>query len=108
MLDRAKHETVLKNILRDVYQHPSLGAQLAFKDGTCLFLFHALPRFSTDLDFTLVIEDEGDAFDPHPMRKIGKGLVPASLVIHPDLSMANRLLTLLWHMFASCCSCSFI
>ena len=70
MLDRAKHETILKNILRDVYQHPRLGAQLAFKGGTCLFLFHGLPRFSTDLDFTLVIEDEGDAFDPHPMGKI--------------------------------------
>jgi predicted nucleotidyltransferase component of viral defense system len=54
MLDRAKHEILMKNILRDIYQHPILQAQLAFKDGTCLYFFHNLPRFSTDLDFSMV------------------------------------------------------
>lgn len=70
MLDRAKHETILKNILRDIYQHSRLGAQLAFKGGTCLYLFHDLPRFSTDLDFNLVMENEVDRFDPGMMREI--------------------------------------
>lgn len=71
MLDRAKHETILKNILREIYQHPNLGAQLAFKGGTCLYLFHGLPRFSTDLDFTLVADEED--FDPTAVREILSG-----------------------------------
>ncbi|MBN1318341.1 MAG: nucleotidyl transferase AbiEii/AbiGii toxin family protein [Anaerolineales bacterium] len=54
MLDRAKHEIVLKNILLDIYRHPVLQAQLAFKGGTCLYLFYDIPRFSTDLDFSLI------------------------------------------------------
>lgn len=47
------HETVMKNILRDIYAHPQLQAQLSFKGGTCLYFFYGLPRFSTDLDFSL-------------------------------------------------------
>ncbi len=48
LLYRAKHETFLKNILRENDQQPGLGAQLAFEGGTSLYLFHELPRFSTD------------------------------------------------------------
>lgn len=70
MLDRAIHEILLKNILRDTYQHAQLSAQLAFKGGTCLYLFHGLPRFSTDLDFTLLRDDEDNRFDPQAMRTI--------------------------------------
>jgi predicted nucleotidyltransferase component of viral defense system len=70
MLDRAKHEILMKNILRDIYQHPILQAQLAFKGGTCLYFFHNLPRFSTDLDFSLVT-DAGEAeFKPDILRQI--------------------------------------
>jgi predicted nucleotidyltransferase component of viral defense system len=53
MLDKQRHEAIMKNILRDLYTHPQLQAQLAFKGGTCLYLLHELPRFSTDLDFSL-------------------------------------------------------
>lgn len=64
MLDRTKHEIVLKNILRDIYQDSVLQAQLAFKGGTCLYLFYDLPRFSTDLDFSLISGVSPSAFDP--------------------------------------------
>ncbi len=70
MLDRAKHEILLKNILRDIYQHPVLQAQLAFKGGTCLYFFYNLPRFSTDLDFSLVAGVEGSDFKPDILRQI--------------------------------------
>lgn len=43
----------MKNILRDIYSDSRLQAQLAFKGGTCLYLFHGLSRFSTDLDFNV-------------------------------------------------------
>jgi predicted nucleotidyltransferase component of viral defense system len=70
MLDRAKHEIVLKNILRDTYQHPNLQVHLAFKGGTCLNLFYGLPRFSTDLDFSLVSGDSDSEFDLGNLERI--------------------------------------
>jgi predicted nucleotidyltransferase component of viral defense system len=70
MLDQAKQEVLLKNILRDIYQHPVLQAQLAFKGGTCLYFFYALPRFSTDLDFSLLSGVEEVVFDPDILRQI--------------------------------------
>lgn len=70
MLDRKKHEIILKNILREIYQHPVLQTQLAFKGGTCLYLFYDLPRFSTDLDFSLVTGISRSDFDPEMVTEI--------------------------------------
>jgi predicted nucleotidyltransferase component of viral defense system len=66
MLDRQKHERVLKSILRDIYTSPDLRGQLAFKGGTCLYLFYGLDRFSVDLDFNLVAEN----FPAHLMTEL--------------------------------------
>lgn len=57
MLDRQKHEQILKNILRDIYTSIDLQAKFVFKGGTCLYLFYELDRFSVDLDFNLVAND---------------------------------------------------
>jgi predicted nucleotidyltransferase component of viral defense system len=54
MLDRSKHEIVLKRILADICQNKNLSASLGFKGGTCLYFFYDLDRFSTDLDFNLI------------------------------------------------------
>lgn len=70
MLDRSRHEILLKNILRDIYQHPILQALLALKGGTCLYLFYDLPRFSTDLDFSLLYSGKEVDFDPDILRQI--------------------------------------
>ena len=70
MLDRKKHEILLKNILREIYQHPVLQSQLAFKGGTCLYLFYGLPRFSTDLDFSLVASVTDTDFKPEMLAEI--------------------------------------
>ena len=70
MLDQKKHEIILKNILREIYQHPVLQSQLAFKGGTCLYLFYDLPRFSTDLDFSLVSGVSESDFDPEMIAEI--------------------------------------
>ena len=56
MLDREHHEILLKKILADIYQDKNLGAAIAFKGGTCLYLFYNLDRFSTDLDFNVIAD----------------------------------------------------
>lgn len=66
MLDRIQHEVILKKILRDIYQNKQLQTKIAFKGGTCLYMFHALDRFSTDLDFNVI----GEEFDPEEVSKI--------------------------------------
>jgi len=66
MLNRQKHEQILKSILRDIYTDPYLQASLAFKGGTCLYLFYGLDRFSVDLDFDL----RTDKFDEAILNEI--------------------------------------
>lgn len=66
MLHRQKHEQILKSILRDIYTNSSLQASLAFKGGTCLYMFYGLDRFSVDLDFNL----RSDKFDDSVLNEI--------------------------------------
>lgn len=70
MLDKQRHEAIMKNILRDLYTHPQLQAQLALKGGTCLYLFHELPRFSTDLDFSLTMGTQAEELKVTAITKI--------------------------------------
>ena len=53
MLDKDRHQLVLKQLLRELFSDNELSAQLIFKGGTALMLFYGLPRFSTDLDFDI-------------------------------------------------------
>ena len=66
MLDRERHEIILKKIIRDIYQETDLPALLAFKGGTCLYIFYGLDRFSTDLDFNIT----ADGFNPDSVTNI--------------------------------------
>lgn len=66
MLDIQKHDQILKSILRDIYTNSSLQAALAFKGGTCLYMFYGLDRFSVDLDFNL----RSDKFDDAVLNEI--------------------------------------
>jgi predicted nucleotidyltransferase component of viral defense system len=66
MIDRTKHEIVMKKILMDIYLHQSLASSLAFKGGTCLYFFYNLDRFSTDLDFNL----RNDTFEVEQLNSI--------------------------------------
>jgi len=44
-------------ILNYLYKNTKLAAILGFKGGTAAYLFYNLPRFSTDLDFDLLVLD---------------------------------------------------
>jgi predicted nucleotidyltransferase component of viral defense system len=57
MLNTQEHEIAMKRLLLDIFSNPKLKTELAFKGGTCLYFFHKLNRFSTDLDFNLISND---------------------------------------------------
>jgi|SRR5579859_5815086 len=69
MLDRQKHEQILKNILRDIYTTPDLQGRLAFKGGTCLYMFYDLERFSVDLDFNVTASDFSEEIVNNILKK---------------------------------------
>ena len=65
----ADYENALKEVIHELallglwrakfYEHA------AFYGGTALRIFHGLPRFSEDIDFSLLASDEGFDLDPH-------------------------------------------
>jgi predicted nucleotidyltransferase component of viral defense system len=59
-LDIAKHKTILFQILKDVYYDTVIAPFLGFKGGTAALMFHGLDRFSVDLDFDLLDEDQAE------------------------------------------------
>lgn len=56
MFSKEKHQSVLVNVLREIYINPKLRNLLGFKGGTAAFLFYDLPRISVDLDFDILDE----------------------------------------------------
>jgi predicted nucleotidyltransferase component of viral defense system len=58
MLNRAKHQLIMGQILKDIYTDVSISSLLGFKGGTCAYFFYNLPRFSVDLDFDLLVTDQ--------------------------------------------------
>jgi predicted nucleotidyltransferase component of viral defense system len=57
-LDIATHKTILFQILKDIFSDTSISPFLGFKGGTAALMFHGLDRFSVDLDFDLLDEDQ--------------------------------------------------
>lgn len=57
-LDIATHKTILFQILKDIYYDTSISPFLGFKGGTASLMFHGLDRFSVDLDFDLLDENQ--------------------------------------------------
>ncbi len=61
------------NALHEVMQQVTLAGlarggffeKAAFYGGTCLRIFHGLPRFSEDMDFSLLRTDENFRLEPH-------------------------------------------
>ncbi|HUX56056.1 MAG TPA: nucleotidyl transferase AbiEii/AbiGii toxin family protein [Bacteroidales bacterium] len=58
MIDLNKHKFIMVQILKDIYSDIELANCLGFKGGTALMFFYDLPRFSVDLDFTLINESK--------------------------------------------------
>jgi len=60
MLDQDVHQSILLQILKDIYTDTSFGPLLGFKGGTAAHFFYNLGRFSVDLDFDLLNEAQED------------------------------------------------
>ncbi len=58
MLNINLHKNILLKILKDIYTDSFLGPRLGFKGGTAAYLFYGLDRFSVDLDFDLLDQDQ--------------------------------------------------
>lgn len=62
-----------REAMREVMQEVALAGlhragffdKAAFYGGTCLRIFHALPRFSEDLDFSLLTSEEDFSLEPY-------------------------------------------
>ena len=63
------HKTILFQILKDIYTDTNISPYLGFKGGTAAFLFYGLDRFSVDLDFDLLDENQ-DEIVFHGLMKI--------------------------------------
>jgi len=46
------------NILKNIYSDSHIATTIGFKGGTAAYLFYDLPRFSVDLDFDLLKQDQ--------------------------------------------------
>lgn len=57
MFDKNRHKTKLYQILTEIYRDSFLASSLGFKGGTACFFFYDLPRFSVDLDFDIIGEN---------------------------------------------------
>jgi len=60
MLNREKHQLIMGQILKDIYNDITISSLLGFKGGTCAYFFYNLPRFSVDLDFDLLEVSEAN------------------------------------------------
>jgi predicted nucleotidyltransferase component of viral defense system len=54
------HKTVLFQILKDIYSDTLIAPFLGFKGGSAAVMFYGLDRFSVDLDFDLLDEEQED------------------------------------------------
>jgi len=69
MIDINRHKFFLVQILKDIYSDIELANFLGFKGGSALMFFYGLPRFSVDLDFSLIkTENEESVYEK--VRKI--------------------------------------
>jgi predicted nucleotidyltransferase component of viral defense system len=59
-LDIATHKTILFQILKDIYSDTTVSPFLGFKGGTAALMFYGLDRFSVDLDFDLLDENQAE------------------------------------------------
>ena len=50
--DKEVHKRILLQILVEIFK--SIDSKVAFKGGTCAYLFYNLPRISVDLDFDIL------------------------------------------------------
>ncbi len=59
-LEKTIHRKIMITLLKDIFTNHAIGPHLGFKGGTAVMLFYDLPRFSVDLDFDLLDENQAE------------------------------------------------
>ena len=70
MLNKEKHRLLMFQIIKDIFES-GIWKHIAFKWWTACYFFHTLDRFSTDLDFDLVWEEDIDTRVEEILSKYG-------------------------------------
>lgn len=69
LTNAGQHDQALREVMQEIalagLNRAGFFEQAAFYGGTCLRIFHGLPRFSEDLDFSLLQPDAGFALQPY-------------------------------------------
>jgi predicted nucleotidyltransferase component of viral defense system len=69
LVNAEQHDQALREIMQEValagLNRAGFFEQAAFYGGTCLRIFHGLPRFSEDLDFSLMQPDADFSLQPY-------------------------------------------
>lgn len=64
-----QHDQALREVMQEIalagLNRAGFFEQAAFYGGTCLRIFHGLPRFSEDMDFSLLQPDAGFSLQPY-------------------------------------------
>jgi predicted nucleotidyltransferase component of viral defense system len=71
-LNISTHKTILFQILKEIYSDKSIAPFLGFKGGTAALMFYGLDRFSVDLDFDLLDEDNEDFIFDRVIKRVSK------------------------------------
>jgi predicted nucleotidyltransferase component of viral defense system len=71
-LDITTHKAILFQILKDIYTDTTISPFLGFKGGTAALMFYGLDRFSDDLDFDLIDEDQKEYIFDRVSYIVGK------------------------------------
>lgn len=83
---QAMREVMQEIALAGLYRRGFFG-KAAFYGGTCLRIFQQLPRFSEDLDFSLLQPDPGFSLEPY-LRGLAEEF--AALDIHVSVSVKSK------------------
>lgn len=60
LLNAELHRNIMLQVLKDIYSDTTIAHCLGFKGGTAAYIFYALDRFSTDLDFDITDSNKTD------------------------------------------------
>ncbi len=100
-IDISTHKTILFQILKDIYADTTISPFLGFKGGTAALMFYGLDRFSVDLDFDLLDENQEERVYNRLIEIVKKfGIVKESaekgLIYSSSYHMKIKPVTLRW------------
>lgn len=89
MLIQDKHRAEMYRLLIGILHDSFLATVLGFKGGTACYFFHALPRFSVDLDFDIISKTDSETESKEIFERIKTIITNSGLVIRDERLKRN-------------------